>query len=213
MGNHAGAPLYGWPRVRVSSEPIHDDGHTGGSLRQLGLGIRAGRRRLGISISELARRSGLSQSFLSAVEAGQSDISVGRLLRVAHVLGVPLSDLIENGATGLRVVRAGERTTLPSAAETLRIELLAPSLDGLRTYAECTLEPGASVEPINTPGLEDFIAISEGALRLEFADGATLDLVAGDSISYADDEARRVTNLARRRTVFFWVSAHHPGRA
>jgi transcriptional regulator with XRE-family HTH domain len=197
----------------VSSEPIQDDGRATGPLRNLGASIRSGRRRLGISISELARRSGLSQSFLSAVEAGQSDISVGRLMRVAHVLGVPLSDLIETTATpGLRVVRAGERTTLPSAAAALRIELLAPSLDGLRTYAECTLEPGAEVEPIATPGLEDFITVSDGAVRLEFANGETLDLAAGDSISYADDELRRVTNLVPRRTMFFWVSAHHPGR-
>ena len=41
--------------------------------------IRRLRQQRGFLLRDLAERSGLSQSFLGAVERGQSDIAVGRL--------------------------------------------------------------------------------------------------------------------------------------
>ncbi len=63
---------------------------------RLGSAIRAVRTSRGLSVSELARRSELSQSFLSQVEIGNTDISVGRLVRVAEALDVALADLVDH---------------------------------------------------------------------------------------------------------------------
>ena len=56
--------------------------------------IRRLRRQRGFSLRDLAERSGLSQSFLGAVERGQSDISVGRLSQVASALGHDVASLL-----------------------------------------------------------------------------------------------------------------------
>ena len=193
----------------MATNPLHDDQGAGWSPRELGRAIRAARGKLGISISELARRSGLSQSFLSAVEAGQSDISVGRLIRVAQALGVRFADLIDERVnSGVNVVRTADRRLMSGGDPSLRIAMLAPSLDGTRTYAHCTIEPGATVEPAGLPGRETFIVVAEGAVVLAFADGSSVRLEAGDSVSFPDEEIRTVANgVARRESSFFWVSA------
>jgi transcriptional regulator with XRE-family HTH domain len=64
------------------------------AMPRVGEVIRRLRRQRGFSLRDLAERSGLSQSFLGAVERGQSDISVGRLSQVAQVLGHDVASLL-----------------------------------------------------------------------------------------------------------------------
>jgi transcriptional regulator with XRE-family HTH domain len=47
-----------------------------------------------LSVREVAQRSGLSHSFLHAVERGESDISLGRLARLAHVFGYDIGSFL-----------------------------------------------------------------------------------------------------------------------
>ena len=175
----------------------------------LGRAVRVTRTRLGLTVTELARRSGLSQSFLSQVEVGQSDISVGRLIRVAQALGVPITDLLEPPAepTG-RLVRAEDRAELPSPAAGLRLYLLAPSIDSARTQVLGVLEPGAVVRPGNdNPGSEAFVLVIEGAARIVLATGEPMLLEAGDSASYLSDDFRAMESTADAPTEFLWIQA------
>src|SRR6266540_1842553 len=122
------------------------------SPSRLGGAIRTLRVSRGLSVTELARRSGLSQSFLSQVEIGRTDISVGR------------ADLIEDpAASDHHVVRAGDRVELPTRSEGMRLYLLARSLDQGRINGLGHLEPGAMAGPIySTPGSESFLYVIEG---------------------------------------------------
>ncbi len=56
--------------------------------------IRRLRRQRGLSLDDLARASGVSASFLSAVEREVSDISVGRLAKVARAFGLDTPTLL-----------------------------------------------------------------------------------------------------------------------
>jgi transcriptional regulator with XRE-family HTH domain len=179
------------------------------SPAELGQAIRATRRRLELSISEVARRSELAQSFLSQVELGRSDISVGRLVRVAQALGVRLTDLLDIPASSPgQVVRAAERIELPTPTDGLRIYLMAPSLDSGRTYATGTLDENAIVEPtLRSRGSESFVALVEGVVRIDLSTGAPVTLHPGDSVSYLSDDFVRMANVHSGRSVFFWVQA------
>lgn len=67
----------------------------------LGQAIRSGREKRGLSVRELARRIKVSPSFVSQVELGKANPSVGTLYAVVSVLGVTLDELIggfEGGA-------------------------------------------------------------------------------------------------------------------
>jgi transcriptional regulator with XRE-family HTH domain len=161
----------------------------------------------GLSVSELARRSDVSQSFLSQVESGDSDISVGRLLRLAHALSVDVADLLGRAAIARgSVVRKHERVELPTPSDGLRLELLAPSLDHSRTNALGSLRAGATVEPSqSTRGSETFVYLLKGRAQIELRTGTTIDLRPGDSVTYPSEDFARMTNPGGQDSLFIWV--------
>jgi transcriptional regulator with XRE-family HTH domain len=175
----------------------------------LGAQIRGARTSRGLSISELARRSDVSQSFLSQVESDQSDISVGRLVRLAQALDLDVVDLLGRPRPSIeRLVRAGEQAELPTPSEGLRVHLLAPSLDHSRTNAVGRLEPGAVAEPAHaTHGNETFVYLLEGSAQIELSGERTVLLKRGDSISYRSEEFERMVNPGRGANLFVWVQA------
>jgi transcriptional regulator with XRE-family HTH domain len=56
--------------------------------------IRAGRRKLGLSQTELASRLGIAFQQVQKYEIGRNRISMGRLCRIADVLGVSATFLL-----------------------------------------------------------------------------------------------------------------------
>jgi transcriptional regulator with XRE-family HTH domain len=179
------------------------------SAEHLGRTLRDLRKRRGLRLADLAEESGLSASFLSQVEGGRSDISVGRLMRIAQALHVRMTDLVELPPPPERpLVRAGERVVLPSPTEGLTIELLAAPVTEGHIYALATLDEGVVAEATRyrIPGMEQFIHMLEGRAELEFTTGAPAIVEAGDSISYLSDDYRRMTNLHAGPTSLIWVS-------
>ncbi len=196
-------------KKQLRSEPEAEEPVGDWSPATLGSAIRSTRVGMGLSISELARRSDLSQSFFSQVEAGQSDISVGRLIRVAQALDVRLPDLLETepGPAG-RIVRTSERVEVPTRLKGLRIYLLSPSLDNKRTYTFGTLEVGSVAEPaFRLRGSESFVYMLEGAARIDLAGGEVVTLAAGDTISYLSDNFERMVNVHDGASSFLWLQA------
>jgi DNA-binding XRE family transcriptional regulator len=55
--------------------------------------IREARRKAGLTQKELAQRSGLRQSHISRLERGRHSPSFVTLEKIAHALGIPLSQL------------------------------------------------------------------------------------------------------------------------
>ena len=64
------------------------------SLQPLGDAIRKARNEAGLTIKVLAARSGLSPRFLSDLEKGRGNISIGRLWSVSRALDRPLAELV-----------------------------------------------------------------------------------------------------------------------
>ena len=72
-------------------------------LAQLGDRVRAWRTEHGMTRKALASASGVSERYLAQLEAGQGNISVLLLRRVAHAMNVPAESLVREGAdTGRR---------------------------------------------------------------------------------------------------------------
>ncbi len=67
---------------------------TGTTPVQLGQAIRAAREQRGLSLRELARRVNVSPSFVSQIELGKANPSVGTLYSLVSVLGTTLDDLM-----------------------------------------------------------------------------------------------------------------------
>ena len=179
------------------------------SAERLGRKLRELRTARGLRLSDLASASGLSVSFLSQVEQGQSDIAVGRLMRIAHALEVRLTDLVELPQTPARpLVRAGERAILPAPTEGLTIELLADSLSERRVHAVSHLSPGCSIDARGdrSPGQVYFLYMLEGRAVLRFASGDPVALEPGDSVSFLSEDFRHLTNDTSVMTRVLWIS-------
>ena len=75
---------------------------------QLGQAIRDVREQRGLSLRELARRVNVSPSFVSQIELGKANPSVGTLYSLVSVLGTTLDDLIgeQPAASGPELVAA-----------------------------------------------------------------------------------------------------------
>jgi transcriptional regulator with XRE-family HTH domain len=178
--------------------------------KELGRRLRELRTARGLRLADLARESGLSISFLSQVEQGQSDIAVGRLMRIAHALDVRMTELVELPAASARaLVRAGERAAFPTPTKGLKIELLADSLSDGQVYAISHLAPGSSIDARGDrpPGQEYFIYMLESRALIEFSSGDRITLEEGDSISFMSQDFRGLTNPGEITTRLLWISS------
>lgn len=67
-------------------------------LKILGDRVREARARRGMTRKLLARDSGVSERYLAQLESGQGNISIGLLRQIAQALGMPVQDLVREGA-------------------------------------------------------------------------------------------------------------------
>jgi len=65
------------------------------ALRLLGMTIRTFRKRRRLTQRVLAARVGLTRTYVSAIEHGQRNVTMGTLLLIAAALQVPLSTLLQ----------------------------------------------------------------------------------------------------------------------
>ena len=63
-------------------------------LSRLGERVRAWRRRIGMTRKSLAAASGVSERYLAQLEAGQGNMSVLLLRKVARAMGVAVENLV-----------------------------------------------------------------------------------------------------------------------
>lgn len=101
-------------------------------LSPLGLAVRKARQDRGLSLRVLAERSGVSERFLSDLEHGKGNISIGRLHQVAVALAVPLTQLVQSldrprGPARLALVGlrgAGKSTIGQAVADRLNLRFI-----------------------------------------------------------------------------------------
>lgn len=91
----------GVPDARVEARPDAAASTAGGDeayLSMLGERVREARARRGMSRKILARDSGVSERYLAQLEGGGGNISVLLLRQIAQALGMPIVDLVREGA-------------------------------------------------------------------------------------------------------------------
>ena len=178
-------------------------------LRTLGESLRALRTERGLSLGDVANGTDLSSSFLSLVENGRSDISTGRLFRVARFLGVGLGDLLDMGAADdITIVRADERQSVEVLGEGLRMFPVVSDQDGVAMAPViCEYEVGAHLHDVpRMEGVEHFVFAVRGDIEFARQGGETFTLHAGDCVYIRSDRAGEVRNVGDEPAQTIWVS-------
>jgi mannose-6-phosphate isomerase-like protein (cupin superfamily) len=164
------------------------------------LGARLKRLRLQrrLTLQEVGASVDLSHSFLSMLERGQADVSLGRAHRLANFFAVPLSELLIEDHEGAqpRVIGADEGDLVErTPGMTLRLLPIARSL-GLQVV-HMRLDAGAGPStPVSHDG-EDFFWVLLGELVLTYgADDYVLKK--GQSVLYSARVHHYFSNRSRR---------------
>ena len=155
------------------------------------------RKARGLSLADVAAATGISRSLLSLIETGRSDITIGRLARLAQLYEIRLADLVpEPRHPDPIVVRADDRPGFHYSAEGIEIELLVPpGRHGLQALL-ATFAPRAAMADYVLQSDEQFLHVIEGRFRTEFGDGRTIEVGPGDSATFASGDAgHRHANL------------------
>ena len=180
-------------------EPVELDPRFTGApdAGNLGASLRSIRKTRGLSLAAVAAATGISRSLLSLIETGRSDITVGRLTRLAQLYDIRVAQLVpEPRHADPIVVRADDRQRIHYEAEGIDVELLVP--DGPLTMSAllATFSPLARMQDFIPQPNEQFTHVIEGRIRTEFADGREIELDTGDSATYVSgDGGHRHTNL------------------
>ncbi len=187
-----------------------DDGDTRLRLRTLGETLRAHRVERGYSLGEVADATDLSTSFLSLVENGRSDISTGRLFRIARFLRVGLGELLDTlPLAGVTVLRAADRRGGPAPADGVTFhQVVGDPQDVTMAPVICEYEAGAIVSGgTRSEAIQHFVFVVRGEVELTRRDDEPLTLEEGDCAYFHSEHECTLRNAADGRSTLVWVSS------
>jgi transcriptional regulator with XRE-family HTH domain len=170
-------------------------------LQHVSLNVRRLRNAAGLSQSALAEKSNVSRRMLVAIEAGEKNVSLGTLDRVAEALDVAFSDLIQapesrdssriNELAWAGAIPGSKALLLAKAEATREVELWEWQLEPGEVYhSECDAE-----------GWSEQIYVFEGCLTVFFGD-TERRLECGDFFMFASHVPHGYRNDGTRATRF-----------
>lgn len=162
-------------------------------LQHVSQNIRRLRHAADLSQSALAERSGVSRRMLVAIEAGENNVSLTTLDRLAEALGVAFSDLIQafdnrdpariNELAWAGVHPRSKAVLLASARASSEVELW-----------EWRLEPGEEyVSEADPNGWSEQLYVFEGQLTVVLGQ-AVQQLAAGEFLAYPSNQPHAYRN-------------------
>ncbi|HEY1777071.1 MAG TPA: XRE family transcriptional regulator [Solirubrobacteraceae bacterium] len=157
------------------------------------------RQERGLSLAQLGRATDISSSFLSLVEQGRSDITIGRLLRLAEFYDVELADLVTGDhvepASQVQILKADIANAVHSEEEGVDVYDLSPGTRWALAPMLGAYRPGGSVEVDDVHNRESLLFVLEGTFELAFAGEPPIRLVRGEGAIHRSTETHRVTNI------------------
>ena len=169
----------------------------------LGQRIRLVRTDRGMTLADVARETGLSTGFLSQVENGLTNVSLGALYRIAGALKITAPELLVEGAEPIVSVVRRDEGVWSSAddAEPPQLARMLTSTPRRRMeIRECLVPPGFRSDPAWTHAGDEILYVLEGTVSVELEGHGVETLEAGDTIVF-------VANVPHR-----WVGGDHEAR-
>ncbi|MCD0484396.1 XRE family transcriptional regulator [Streptacidiphilus sp. ASG 303] len=168
---------------------------------QVGTAVRARRRSLGLTLEAVGRRTGLSKSFLSQVESGRTNPTLGTLTRLSLALGATPAALFGGPAPSAAGDGAADAAPPVTTLRPARPKANWPAGTG-RTYpltapgahrfevVLCDGTPRHHERAVRHAGAE-FCHVLAGAVRVEVGSQSRL-LHAGESLHYDGGVPHRI---------------------
>jgi transcriptional regulator with XRE-family HTH domain len=171
----------------------------------MGARIREFRQARRLTLRELALRAATSPGFLSQLERGQVNASVGTLRRLCEGLGVTLPDLFtDHPASGPRILRKHDRPEIHVSDTSAKYLLSQKPLRNLEVYVAEFAPGGTGGEAYVHDDSQEILLVLSGTVTLEL-DGAKHRLDAGDSAEYRTSVPHTVHNHGDEHAELLWI--------
>ena len=179
---------------------------------QLGANLRSTRKRRNLTLSQVSEKSGLSPSFISALERGNTGVSVNSLFRLAEAIGTTLPTLTTNDLDGGKhhFVPAGRRRRFVTDDESLLIEDVIFKPAGMEAEI-AHIAPGRDSDGFYSHRGQEFLFILTGELSFWLGPDEFYAMKTGDALYLHSHRPHRWANESRERTSVLWVNAALPG--
>lgn len=174
----------------------------------LGERIKKRRNELGITLRNLASKVELSASFISQIEQNKSSPSVENLKKIANILEVKVSTLIEDedSESDSLITRRNMRKKIESLDSKTKISLLTfqdKSKNMEPLFYE--IEPGGESGQNQYKHLgEEFLLVLKGKVDIYIDDEVYL-LEKGDSMYFHSTRRHRFKNNYEKNVEIIWV--------
>ena len=163
------------------------------ALLELGTRLARLRSARSLTLRDVQAGSGLTLGFLSQLERGQTNISVGNLKRLADFYGVSLRELFDDGYDEPYITRSGQRRDLVAGHGDIVLESLTPS-GSLRLGAVLVRAAGGARDVAAYPhGADELTIVLAGAVRYRVGDTEHV-LLPHDAIFHSKDVGHGWTN-------------------
>ena len=176
------------------SNIVHkENGQRASVLQHVSLNVRRLRHAAGLSQGALAEISGVSRRMLVAIEAGEKNVSLTTLDRVAEALDVAFSDLIQapDSRDPGRINELAWAGTIPGSHAVLLAKANASREVELWQWQ---LEPGeVYLSAADAEGWSEQVYVFQGSLTLVLGDEVRV-LGCGEFISFASNVAHGYRN-------------------
>ncbi|MGX9963582.1 helix-turn-helix domain-containing protein [Roseomonas sp. F4] len=172
----------------------------------LGERLRARRQAAGLSLAALAEATGLTKGYLSKVERGVGQPSIGTVFRVAEALGVPAAQLLAGErAPGTTAELARATPGHPPREDEPHLRPLFPGgrLIALEMWPPMEARPA---EDTSTHAGEELLHVLSGRMEILF-ETETLVLETGDSLRFDARRPHRTRSLGDVRARVLLVLA------
>jgi transcriptional regulator with XRE-family HTH domain len=171
----------------------------------MGARIREFRLARKLTLRELALRAATSPGFLSQLERGQVNASVGTLRRLCEGLGITLPDLFtDHAASGPRILRKHDRAEIHVSDTSAKYLLSQKPLRNLEVYVAEFAPGGTAGEAYVHDDSQEILLVLSGTVTLEL-DGTMHRLDAGDSAEYRTSVPHTVHNNGDTRAELLWI--------
>lgn len=195
----SGSSMPDAPKIQGQNAPINDFG-----LPDVGSIIRRLRKRRNISLRSLGELTDLSPSFLSAVERGESDISLHRLARIANAFDHDVGSLL--GYSDRRhephFIRRDQHFSVDRGEDIVYEVARIPHL-GLEVVMAQLPPDSRFREALRHEGV-DLVVATEGELVLTYH-GRDYVLVEGDCVVMSGAYSHSYKNTSPERASFLAI--------
>jgi DNA-binding Xre family transcriptional regulator len=173
----------------------------------VGARLRTWRQRRRLTLREVAEAAGLSESFLSQVERGRTNISVRSLKRVAAALDCTIGDLFGDGYHLPRILRGDARPRVDVGSLGTKFMLTsAPPVDVDAAIVEIPALGSTGDELRSHGNSEELLLVLEGTIVV-LIDSTNYVLEKGDSVQFMSSMPHRVLNSSPETARVLWMAS------